>query len=340
MNQTERLYKIETLLKQRRVVSFAELLSELEISPATLKRDLAYLRDRLSAPIRWSRSLGGYGLERVGSEPELARTGSAPQRQELPGLWFSQSEIYALLALHQLLAGLDTGKLLAPHIAPLTDRLNALLGGAGAKADEASDAAEQVRRRVRIIGLAHRAVQARHFQRTGSALLQRKRLLIDYKARGTGETSQREISPLRLVHYRENWYLDAWCHLRNGLRNFAVDAILNAHMLDVPAMEISDAELDATFGPSYGIFSGGRLRWARLRFTAERAAWVQDEQWHPKQQGSKLSDGAYELRVPYTDHRELLMDILKHGRHCEVLGPQSLRRLVAQEASQMAEKYL
>lgn len=342
MNQTERLYKIEALLKQRKVVSFADLLSELEVSPATLKRDLAYLRDRLSAPVRWSRSLGGYGLERMGSEPELARTGSAPQRQELPGLWFSQSEIYALLAMHQLLAGLDAGELIAPHLTPLMDRLNALLGGvgAGADADAASAVAEQVRRRVRIVGLAQRHVQPRHFQRTGLALLQRKRLLIDYRARGTGATSQREVSPLRLVHYRENWYLDAWCHLRNALRNFAVDSIQNAQVLEIAADEVSDVALDATFGPSYGIFSGGRIRWARLRFSAERAAWVRDEQWHPQQQGSVLPDGAYELRIPYTDHRELLMDILKHGAHCEVLGPASLRQAVAAEVERMTAKYL
>jgi predicted DNA-binding transcriptional regulator YafY len=193
---------------------------------------------------------------------------------------------------------------------------------------------------VRIIGLAHRVVQPKYFQRVGTALLQRKRLALDYQARGTGERTQREVSPLRLVHYRENWYLDAWCHLRKGLRNFAVDAIVDAHLLDTPAKEVSDATLDATFGPSYGIFSGGRVRWARLHFTPERAAWVKDEQWHPQQQGKLLPDGGYELRIPYADHRELLMDILKHGAHCEVLGPGSLRRVVAGEVAAMAGKYL
>jgi predicted DNA-binding transcriptional regulator YafY len=100
-------------------------------------------------------------------------------------------------------------------------RLNAFLGGADQEA-------AQVRRRVRIIGLAQRAVQPQHFQCVGTALVQRKRLALTYVARGTGEATEREVSPLRLVHYRDNWYLDAWCHLRRGLRNFAVDAITNA----------------------------------------------------------------------------------------------------------------
>ena len=340
MNQTERLYKIDQLLQQRKLVSFAALQAELEVSRATLKRDLAYLRDRLQASVEWSRALGGYRFAEDRNHSGASHPKLAPNRHELPGLWFSAAEIHALLTMQHLLAGLDSSSLITPHIAPLMDRLNALLAGKGHKADEAAATAEQVRRRVRIIGLAQRSVQPKHFQRVGTALLQRKRLLLDYQARGTGAVTQREVSPLRLVHYRENWHMDAWCHLRNGLRNFAVDAIQAAQVLETAAHEVSDATLDATFGPSYGIFSGGRIRWARLRFTPERAAWVKDEQWHPQQKSTTLPGGAYELRIPYADHRELLMDILKHGAHCEVLGPASLRRLVAEEVGKMAGKYL
>ncbi len=324
MDRTERFYKIEKLLRQRKVASFAELQSELEVSRSTLKRDLDYLRTRLNVPIEWSRQAGGYRL--------VESAGLSDPAHELPGLWFSSTEIHALLTMQHLLAGLDSGGLLTPHVAPLMDRLNALLGSA-------NNDAQEVRRRVHIIALANRPVRLGHFQTVGSALLQRKRLALTYAARGTGESTEREVSPQRLVHYRGNWYLDAWCHLRRGLRNFAVDALTDAHLLDTPAKEVSDAKLDALFGPSYGIFSGGTIRWARLRFTPERARWVAQEQWHPKQQGARQADGSYLLRLPYTDHRELIMDILKHGAHCEVLGPPSLRQAVAEEVGKMAEKY-
>ena len=67
---------------------------------------------------------------------------------------------------------------------------------------------------------------------------------------------------------------------------------------------------------------------ARLRFTPERARWVASEQWHPDQQASWLADGGYRLEVPYSDDRELVMDILKHGPDVEVEGPEELRRRV------------
>ena len=324
MDQTERLYKIERLLHQHKIVSFSVLQAALEVSRATLKRDLDYLRTRLNAPIEWSRAAGGYRF--------TAPADPASAAHELPGLWFSSTEIHALLTMQHLLAGLDTGGLLTPHVAPLMDRLNALLGSA-------NNDAQEVRRRVRIIALANRSMRPGYFQTVGSALLQRRRLGITYSARGSGQTTERDVSPLRLVHYRENWYLDAWCHLRRGLRNFAVDAITNAHLLDTPAKEVSDAKLNALFGPSYGIFSGGRIRWACLRFSIERARWVASEQWHPQQEGKLQADGSYLLRLPYADHRELIMDILKHGAHCEVLGPASLRQAVAAEVGKMGEKY-
>lgn len=195
MDRTERLYKIEHLLRQHKTVSFAAFQAELEVSRSTLKRDLDYLRTRLNAPIEWSRVAGAYRF--------AESTAHSAQAHELPGLWFSASEIHALLTMQQLLAGLDIGGLLTPHIAPLMDRLNALLGSA-------NNDAQEVRRRVRIIALAHRQVAPGQFQTVGSALLQRKRLAITYEARGSGQTTEREVSPLRLVHYRENWYLDAW----------------------------------------------------------------------------------------------------------------------------------
>ena len=322
MDRTERFYKIKDLLRQRHVVSFAVLQAELEVSRSTLKRDMAYLSTRLQNPIEWSREAGGYRLAKV-----------VDNNHELPGLWFSSSEIHALLTMQNLLAHVDRSGLLMPHIEPLMQRLGALLG-------HADEETAQVRQRVHIIGLAQRTVQPRHFQRVGTALVQRKRLQIAYLARGKGEQTEREVSPLRLVHYRENWYLDAWCHLRKGLRNFAVDSIQDAHLQDTPAVEVSDAKLDAIFGPSYGIFSGGRIQWARLRFSPERTPWIKDERWHPRQEGQLQSDGGYLLRIPYTDHRELIMDILKHGVHCEVLGPAALRKLVAEEVDKMGAKYI
>jgi len=113
------------------------------------------------------------------------------------------------------------------------------------------------------------------------------------------------------VHYRDNWYVDAWCHMREGLRSFAVDAIRAAELRDARAKEIPAAELDAHLGSGYGIFAGRDVQWAVLRFTPEAARWVSAQVWHPKQRARFEADGSYVLEVPYAHDRELLMEIFK-----------------------------
>lgn len=324
MSQTERVYKIDQMLNDRKVVSFTTLMNALEISRATLKRDLAYLRDRLNAPIIHDRDAGGYRFDH-----DSAQVGA---QYELPGLWFSAEEIHALLTMQHLLVNLDTGGMLGPHIKPLLARLTALLG-------TADNPAEEIVKRIRIETVGAREFPLDNFQAVGSALLRRKRLLIEYYAKGKDEVTQREVSPQRLVHYRHNWYLDAWCYARDGLRAFAVDSIRRVEILEKRAKDVSEKLLTEELGAGYGIFSGKTVRWATLQFTAERSRWVASEKWHPEQKGRTLADGRYELKVPYSKDPELLMDILKYGGDCTVVTPAELRTRVVEEVKKMAEAY-
>ena len=319
MSQTERLFKIEQLIKARGLVSFTTLLDELEVSRATLKRDLAYLRDRMRAPIIYDRDANGYRFD-----------GRKRETQEFPGMWFNASEAHALLTMRHLLANLQPG-LLQRHTEPLLERLKALLGST-------DHSAAEIERRVRIIHLGRRAGALKFFETVASALLDRRRLAITYYARGTDTTTQRDVSPQRLVFYRESWYLDGWCHLRKGLRSFAVDGMRQAKALDAPARVVADAALDEHFADAYGIFSGRARHTAVLRFTLERARWVAAEEWHPRQK-SRFEPGAYVLEVPYSDDRELLMDILKFGPDVEVIAPPELRARVAEALSTACNLY-
>lgn len=324
MSNTERIYQIDQILSGRQFITRVELQERLGVSWATLKRDLNYLKDRLHAPIIFDRDLGGYRFENEGK-----RIG--PQ-YELPGLWFSAEEIHALLTMQHLISNLDTGGLMGPQIKPLLARLTGLLGTADNPADE-------IQRRIKIERVGSRQFHLDHFQAVGSALLRRKRLHINYHARGTDEISEREVSPQRLVHYRDNWYLDSWCHVRDDLRAFSVDAIKHAEILDKKAKDISEKRLDDVLGSGYGIFSGDNVTWAVLRFSPNRARWVATERWHPNQEGRLLKDGSYELKVPYSDDRELIMDIMKYGGDCTVIKPETLIRRVAAEFGRAVKLY-
>ena len=308
MNKTERIFKIEQMIASRQVVTFKAMLEELEVSRATLRRDLEYLRSRMKTPIDYDLEEGGYRFRKGDSKS---------QRQEFPGLWFNASEATALLTMHHLLAGIQPG-MLARHIEPLQERLRTLM-------ESADHSFREVERRVRIIHLGRRAPQPKFFEAAATAVFNRRRIRIDYYARSNDSTTTREVSPQKLIFYRENWYLDAWCHMREGLRSFSLDGIRKAEILETPAKSVPEKEMEEFLASGYGIFSGKQTLWATLRFSATAARWVASEKWHSKQKARVEADGSFLLELPYSEDRELVMDILRYGPDVEVVGPASLR---------------
>lgn len=316
MKSFEHVYRLHRLLKRQRYpVPFERVQEELECSRATTKRVLAYLRDVLGAPMETSREPRGYRY-----------TDAA---YELPGFWFSPEELQSLLTLQQLLATFQPG-LLDDALDPLRERLDQILRSQGLKAGNAE--------RIRLLRAAARA-PGRHFTTLAAAVVQRQRVRIEYEARGSQQVTEREISPQRLTHYRDNWYLDAWCHKSKGLRTFAVDCVRSAVALEQAADDITAERLTQELGGSYGIFSGAPTASATLRFTPERARWIAAETWHPQQTGTWLDDGSYELSVPYHRDEELILDILRYGHEVEVIAPSALRAAVAQRLEQAAARY-
>ena len=322
MSDMERLHRIKYMIQQRKCVPREDFLSELEISPATFKRDLEYLRSRMQASIVYDRFLGGYKFE----------NSSSIERIEMPGLWFSEKEATALVLMQHLLSSLDQGGLIGPHIEPLTAIIDGILGQSDATAKE-------LRKRIKVIGMGSRKNSIENFSEIGAALLKRNRLQIAYYSKSKDENTVREISPQRLIYYRENWYLDAYCHLRDDLRSFSVDGIQSAVLTNKKAQDVSEKECQEHFAQSYGIFSGKATQKAKLRFTPEHARWVSSEHWHGQQVGNFDKEGYYNLEFDYNQDPELVMDILKHGSGVEVISPASLKNKVKAELKKAIELY-
>jgi predicted DNA-binding transcriptional regulator YafY len=306
MDRYERILALHRTLKSARYpVTVPRLQDELGCSRATVYRDLAFLRDALMAPVV------GDGEAGFRYDPEEGG------RFEMPGLWLNSEELHALLAAQQLLARTGGG-VLSSALAPLQSRIEKLL-------EEHSAGTRWPVERVRVVPHRTRRMDENAFRTVASAVLERRRLAFDYRARTTDEKTRRTVSPQRITHYRDNWYLDAFDHDRDALRSFSVDRIGGARMLEQPAHDVAEDELDAHLSGSYGIFAGPPKGWATIVFSARAARWVADEHWHSQQQGRFLPDGRYELKVPYSASRELLMDVLHYGSDAEIVEPKALR---------------
>jgi len=311
VDKFDRIYKLHDILRDRRTpISRADLMRWLECAEPSVYRLIRLMKEHLNAPIEWNDDLGGYYYRRE----------AGGGTYELPGLWFNAAKLQALVVFERLFESLEPG-LLGEHLAPLARRVTELLEHRRLGLSAAA-------KRIRVLSMAARPA-GEWFHVLASATLQRRKLHLVYHGRARDQVTERTVSPQRLVHYRDNWYLDARDHLRNALRSFSVDRVREASEIAEAADTVPDKELDVYFASAYGIFSGKANKTAVLRFSAERARWVADERWHPEQVGQYLTDGRYELRIPYRDDRELVMDILKHGPDVEVVAPDSLRDAVA-----------
>jgi predicted DNA-binding transcriptional regulator YafY len=320
MDRFDRIFELNRILRSARYpVSRQSLEEALECSRATVKRLIEEMRLYLNAPIVFDRKLNGYRYE-----------AAAGEMYELPGLWFNASELQALLSMQQLLEQVQPG-LLDSHLQPLRRRIDQLLNRQPVGGDE-------LPRRIRILQAAARP-PGPHFTLLAGAVAARQRLEISYYSRSQDRTGERQVSPQRLTHYRDNWYLDGWCHLREALRTFALDAIQSARLLSQPAIEVPEQELDSHYSSAYGIFSGEPDKLAVVRFTPQLARWVSREQWHPDQRSHWLDDGRFELQIPYHHAAELVMDLLKYGPDVEVVSPQALRNAVKKRLQLALQTY-
>lgn len=316
MDKWERFRQLQKILEARRHPVPLKTLSELmECDPSTIKRLIKDMREKHDAPVASSKA--GYAWR--------PRPG---QVFELPGTWLGQEELLALMVLDQALSGMGS-RVMEKEFSALRKKVRELLQ------KDAVDGEDFIKR-LRVVSSRQRQAEFPFFTQIVIALQQRFPLRFQYLTRSRNVQEVRTVSPQRLVLYRDNWYLDGWCHDRKALRTFALDAMSACDPLQEPCKEIDSETLDAHYSSSYGIFSGEPIGVAEIHFSPDAARWVRSESWHPDQQMVEQDDGSLLLCIPYSQSTELLRDVLAWGKDAVIVGPDSLR----QEAMAMLKNAL
>lgn len=312
MEKLDRIQQLHQLLvSHRQAISLRVLAEKMECSPKTVRRLIENMQDYFSAPIEYVQNKGWAYVAEPG------------QHLQLPGLWLTANELQSLALLLHVLENFGNG-LLNQELKAVTDEVQKLLKTRGINPQSLVE-------HIKILPLANRSVPSAVFLQIGNALLSRTQIrfcYMDFRQ----QVSTRNVSPQNLVYYRDNWYLDAWCHKRQAMRVFSlarIERVLFDGSTPSPAIEVPKKERDDYFAASYGIFAGQAKHTARLRFRPAIAREISMQQWHPEQRGEWDADD-YILSVPYSDERELIGDVMKYVPDVMVEAPVKLRRSVAQ----------
>ncbi len=320
------LYK--ALKEARYPLTKKQLQEKLECSAATVERYLTELRDTHSLNVEYVREYNGYRLEH---DPDT--------EIELPSHLFTTQEINALLLIEQIINELEPGfleddtQVVIQHLAKIREKFTGDL--------------QLESNRIRMINIGKRQGNIKQLTHITQAVIQGKQITIRYDGR-SGNKSRTEkmmegltrtLSPQRLTHYRDNWYLDAWCHTSKDLRTFALERISEIEVHKIARKALSHETLNQHYSQTFGIFGGEVKGNAVLKFTPYRSQWVAEETWHHNQKGKWLDDGSYQLEIPYGSDLELIGDILKYGDQVEVIAPQDLREKIKQQIKKLIKIY-
>ena len=118
MERAQRITRINAMISRPQGASMAQMIEELELSRATVNRDLQHMRDQMNAPIVWDRYQGVYRLE---------ATGQAGPTYMVPGLWLTSAQAYAFLTLHNMVEKIAPN-VLGPFLMPMRVVLKEMLG--------------------------------------------------------------------------------------------------------------------------------------------------------------------------------------------------------------------
>lgn len=318
MDRLDRIYHIHRILSDRRTpIRTEELEDRLECSRSTVMRDIGWLRDIMGAPAEYIKPAGYFYDRKQGDF-------------ELPGLWLNDIELQSLLSMHHLVENLQPG-VLSSLIDPIRDRITELLNARHL-------AGSSVPNKVKIIAQSARAIPTETYRTVVQSLAQNKMITIRYQARQGAKDEVRKLSPQKLIRYRDNWYVDAWCHNRDALRSFSLDRIREIDLSEDNCISVEDDVLLAHYAGAYGIYAGEASERAVLKFSPFAAEWVADESWHPKQQGEWLEDGSYQLTLPYNQTHELIGEIMRWTPEVEIIAPESLKDTVVSMLAKALDK--
>ena len=287
---------------QRTPISVAALADRLECSEKTVRRYIHDLQNELGAPL--INATKGWFYDR-----------SSLDDWQVPGLWMTKEESQAILLLLDMLGRFGNG-LLNDELRSIRSRVDKILEKRGVDRAALED-------KIHIVPVGQRALPTDRLQQVTTALVDNKRLSIRYRDFNQ-KSSNRTISPQRLVYYRDNWYVAAWCHARRGLRIFSLARIEHCALTEDRAISVTKKILNRELDSAYGVFTGEPKRTAVLRFLPAIANEIAIQQWHPAQRG-RWEDDEYVLTIPYSESKELLQDVLKHLPSVCVDEPAELR---------------
>ena len=173
-----------------------------------------------------------------------------------------------------------------------------------------------------------------------TAMRERRLCRVDYRARSSGERHRYLVAPLRIVVYREAFYVRCRVYTAPNIptedfRTLAVHRITALRLRNETFPDTSEDDHEPHFG-----FPFHEPIQVRAAFHGPAATYVEERIWSADQTLKKRRDGTVELTVTTTSSPEVIAWILSFGPDAELLVPKHLRDEICDRCVAMHGRYL
>ena len=324
--QLERQMDIDRRIREGTFPSVPFLSTEWEVDERTIKCDIEFMRDRLFAPIEYSRKHKGYYY----TEPIWS----------MPAVTIREGELVALLLARQALEQYED----LPLGALLNNFHEQVLGFVGRQVGVEPD---RILKGFSFLPPPSVPVVPEIWDRLSQCLLKRQAVEVDYQSVSSDKLQIYTLDPLHIANIEGEWYLFGRSHYKGDIIQLAISRMAGARESDATFQTLEQfdpADLKKLLFGRYASMQG-KSEIVRIGVDSTYALQVRQKQWHAEQQLVEQADGSVELSFPVSSggsklpYANVVSWVLGMGSHACVRAPQALKQLVAEEIRKMALQY-
>ena len=176
------------------------------------------------------------------------------------------------------------------------------------------------------------------FHILNNAISQNRTIEITYFTISRGKKNKRQVNPYNLYYFDGSIYLIAFCRVRQEIRIFAVDRILDCQTTGKSFEKPYDYSSYEFMQNSFGVFQGCSTH-VKIRFSNQVAEYIKEKIWHVSQSINENRDGSIFFEADVAGTREIKSWVLGWGAQAEVLEPASLREELRTEMNTILARY-
>jgi len=313
----ERIIKIDRRIRAGEYPSAESLSEEFERSLRTIKDDIRRMRERMDAPIKYSRDRGGYYY----TDPAYG----------LPAVMLSEGELLSFLLADEITRRYLGTSLEAPLKSALSKIRRYLPDHISWEVEEASSI-------FTFTGGGTVQINTELFAALNISIKEHRRLRINYYSASKDTLRDRVVDPYHLHNIRGDWYLIAYCHGRKDVRDFLLSRIREWDILKDKFQINPSFSIEGYKGRGF-LAERGDVEEVVIKFDSYQTRWIRERTFHPSQKVEELPDGGLILRFSVGGLGEVKRWVMAYGSHAEVIKPESLREEIRDEVKKLREIY-